>query len=99
MSSIAGCRAGGVALELTLTVRALTRNGSSPTVSRAQFGQGETSEPRVKVQGGTDMWDSTVNARRVARRLLAAVAVADLAYRLFMREPVRRALGMEARHA
>jgi hypothetical protein len=45
------------------------------------------------------MWDSTFNARRVVRRLLAALAVADLAYRLFMREPIRRALGIEARHA
>jgi hypothetical protein len=35
----------------------------------------------------------------VLRRLIAAVAVTDIAYRLFMREPLRRALGIEAKHA
>ncbi|HEY4427424.1 MAG TPA: hypothetical protein VGN08_04400 [Solirubrobacteraceae bacterium] len=30
-----------------------------------------------------------------ARRVIAAVAVTDLAYRLFVREPLRRALGIE----
>jgi hypothetical protein len=45
------------------------------------------------------MGESRVDARRVARRLLAAIAVSDMAYRLFMREPLRRALGIEARHA
>jgi hypothetical protein len=39
------------------------------------------------------------DARRVLRRLIAAVAVTDVAYRLFMREPLRRALGIEAKHA
>jgi hypothetical protein len=36
---------------------------------------------------------------RVLRRVIAAVAVTDVAYRLFMRAPLRRALGIEARHA
>jgi hypothetical protein len=31
-----------------------------------------------------------------ARRAIAALAAADLAYRLFVREPLRRALGVEA---
>ena len=30
-----------------------------------------------------------------ARRVIAALAVTDLAYRLFVREPLRRALGIE----
>jgi len=33
--------------------------------------------------------------RRNSRRMIAAVAVTDLAYRLFVREPLRRALGIE----
>jgi hypothetical protein len=37
------------------------------------------------------------NARRIARRLIAAVAVTDMAYRLFMRAPLRRALGIEVK--
>jgi hypothetical protein len=45
------------------------------------------------------MGDSKGNARRVLRRLIAAIAVTDVAYRLFMREPLRRALGIEVRHA
>ena len=45
------------------------------------------------------MGESTVSARRVARRVIAAVAVTDMAYRLFVREPLRRALGIEAKHA
>jgi hypothetical protein len=32
-------------------------------------------------------------------RVIAAVAVSDVAYRLLVREPLRRALGIEARHA
>lgn len=40
-----------------------------------------------------------VLARRILRRVIAAVAVTDLAYRLIMREPLRRALGIEAKHA
>jgi hypothetical protein len=53
----------------------------------------------VNVQGGTDMGESRASSRRAARRLIAAVAVTDLAYRLFMREPLRRALGIEVKHA
>lgn len=45
------------------------------------------------------MGESTANARRLARRVIAAVAVTDVAYRLFVREALRRALGIEARHA
>jgi len=45
------------------------------------------------------MGESTVKARRVVRRVVAAVAVTDVAYRLFVREPLRRALGIEAKHA
>ena len=45
------------------------------------------------------MGGSTVDARRVVPRVIAAVAVSDVAYRLFVREPLRRALGIEARHA
>jgi hypothetical protein len=32
-------------------------------------------------------------------RVIAALAVSDVAYRLWMREPLRRALGIEVRHA
>jgi hypothetical protein len=39
------------------------------------------------------------DGRRVLGRVIAAVAVTDVAYRLFMREPLRRALGIEAKHA
>jgi hypothetical protein len=35
------------------------------------------------------------DGRRIVRRLIAAVAVSDLAYRMFMRAPLRRALGIE----
>jgi hypothetical protein len=35
----------------------------------------------------------------MVRRVIAAVAVTDVAYRLFMRGPLRRALGIDARHA
>jgi hypothetical protein len=49
------------------------------------------------VQGGTDMGESNGNARRIASRLIAAVAVTDMAYRLFVRAPLRRALGIEGR--
>jgi hypothetical protein len=45
------------------------------------------------------MGESTVKTRRAVRRVIAAVAVTDVAYRLFMREPLRRALGIEPRHA
>jgi hypothetical protein len=42
---------------------------------------------------------SKPSTRRILGRVIAAVAVSDLAYRLFVREPVRRSLGVEARHA
>jgi hypothetical protein len=38
------------------------------------------------------MGESTI----VLRRVIAAIALTDVAYRLFMREMVRRALGMDA---
>jgi hypothetical protein len=41
------------------------------------------------------MGDSTVYLRRV----IAVLALSDVAYRLFMRATVRRALGIEAKHA
>jgi hypothetical protein len=43
------------------------------------------------------MGDRSGDARRMMRRVLAAVAVTDVAYRLFMRAPLRRALGIEVR--
>jgi hypothetical protein len=39
------------------------------------------------------------STRRILGSVLAAIAVSDLAYRLFVREPVRRSLGVEPRHA
>jgi hypothetical protein len=54
---------------------------------------------RTNVQGGTEMGETGTDLGRVLRRVLAAVAVSDVAYRLFVREPLRRALGIEARHA
>jgi hypothetical protein len=45
------------------------------------------------------MGEGKGHARRMVRRVIAAVAVTDVAYRLFMRGPLRRALGIEARHA
>lgn len=39
------------------------------------------------------------NGRRVLQRVLAALAIGDIAYRLFAREPLRRALGIGTRHA
>ena len=41
---------------------------------------------------GREMGEGKGHAGRVMRRLIAAVAVTDVAYRLFMREPLRRAL-------
>ena len=49
------------------------------------------------VQGGTEMGKTKRDARRIVRRLVAAVAVSDLAYRMFMRAPLRRALGIEVK--
>jgi hypothetical protein len=43
--------------------------------------------------------EGSTNARRVLRGVLAAVAVTDLAYHLFVRAPLRRALGIEPKHA
>ncbi len=34
------------------------------------------------------------NSRRVIPRVIAVVALMDAAYRLFMREPLRRSLGI-----
>jgi hypothetical protein len=45
------------------------------------------------------MGESRANMRRLASRLIAALAVTDVAYRLFLRESLRRALGIEAKHA
>lgn len=58
------------------------------------------------------MGASRANARRVFRRarrdatahwqgaaVITAVAATDVAYRLLMREPLRRALGMETKRA
>lgn len=42
---------------------------------------------------------STTSARRVLGSVIAAIAVSDLAYRLLVREQVRRALGIEPKHA
>ncbi|MBA3807195.1 MAG: hypothetical protein H0X28_02180 [Solirubrobacterales bacterium] len=45
------------------------------------------------------MGESRRDLRRVMRRVAAAVAVSDVAYRMFMRAPLRRALGIEVGHA
>lgn len=45
------------------------------------------------------MGESTAGARRVVSRVIAALAVSDVAYRLWVRAPLRRALGIEAKHA
>jgi hypothetical protein len=45
------------------------------------------------------MGASTHTTRRIIRRLIAALAVSDVAYRLLIREPVRRSLGINARQA
>jgi len=45
------------------------------------------------------MGESRRSARLLAGGVIAAVAVSDLAYRLFMRAPLRRALGIEVGHA
>ncbi len=41
------------------------------------------------------MGESRGNGRRMAQRVIAALAISDVAYRLFAREPLRRALGIE----
>jgi hypothetical protein len=43
------------------------------------------------------MGEKRGEARRVARRVIAALAVSDLAYRMFVRGTVRRRLGIEVR--
>lgn len=45
------------------------------------------------------MGESGRNMRRLVRRVVTAVAVSDVAYRLFMRAALRRALGIEVGHA
>jgi hypothetical protein len=45
------------------------------------------------------MGESRGDARRLVGRVVAAVAVSDLAYRLFVRAPLRRALGIDVKHA
>ena len=45
------------------------------------------------------MGESRGSSRRVLQRVLAGLAIGDIAYRLLMREPLRRALGIETTHA
>jgi hypothetical protein len=45
------------------------------------------------------MGASRGNSRRVLQRVIAGLAISDVAYRLLMREPLRRALGIETTHA
>jgi hypothetical protein len=45
------------------------------------------------------MGESRGNGRRLLQRVIAAVAIGDLAYRLLAREPLRRALGIETSRA
>lgn len=45
------------------------------------------------------MGASKDGTRRVLARVIAALAVSDLAYRMLIREPIRRSLGIETRHA
>ena len=45
------------------------------------------------------MGASKGGGRRVLQRVLTGLAVSDLAYRLLMREPLRRALGIETQRA
>jgi hypothetical protein len=45
------------------------------------------------------MGDLRGSRLRTLPRVLAALAVGDIAYRLFAREPLRRALGIETSHA
>lgn len=45
------------------------------------------------------MGESNGNARRTLQRVVAGIAVSDVVYRLFMREALRRALGVEVRRA
>lgn len=45
------------------------------------------------------MGASRGNMRRILQRVLATLAIGDVAYRLLMREPLRRSLGIETKHA
>jgi hypothetical protein len=45
------------------------------------------------------MGESRGNGRRVLQRVIAALAIGDVAYRLLAREPLRRALGIAASQA
>ncbi|HEV3282685.1 MAG TPA: hypothetical protein VG010_00645 [Solirubrobacteraceae bacterium] len=45
------------------------------------------------------MGENKGGAGRLVRLMIATLALTDVAYRLFMRAPLRRALGIEARHA
>jgi hypothetical protein len=45
------------------------------------------------------MGDSRGSWRRVLQSVVAALAIGDVAYRMFAREPLRRALGIETRQA
>ena len=45
------------------------------------------------------MGASRGNSRRVLQRVIAGLAISDVAYRLLMREPLRRALGIETTQA
>jgi uncharacterized membrane-anchored protein YhcB (DUF1043 family) len=45
------------------------------------------------------MGESRGSSRHILQGLVAGLAIGDLAYRLLMREPLRRALGIETRHA
>jgi hypothetical protein len=45
------------------------------------------------------MGDSRGDGRRVLQRVIAALAIGDVAYRLLAREPLRRALGIETSQA
>ncbi len=45
------------------------------------------------------MGESRDSMRRMLGSVIAALAVTDVAYRLFVRESLRRALGIETKHA
>jgi hypothetical protein len=72
---------------------AVDRGASIPYLSATRFGGA------ADVQGGTEMGESRGNGRRVAQRVIALLAIGDVAYRLLAREPLRRALGIETSHA
>ncbi len=56
-------------------------------------------ESRQRTQGSASGSRSALSARRIVGSLIAAVAVSDLAYRLLVRESLRRALGIDVKHA